>query len=149
MDNPYLQSSSSSSSFSSSFRVVIPGSLDPRHADKPDFWSYYWEECGPQLSSSSSGGIGGEIIVDGTYGEGCVNGITLWSKIEAKHYAYIDGIKDRLWLTIGLKTSFDVDLDLLWQGYFLSSREQISGEYKRFWGIGDDCPDIITVENNF
>jgi len=151
MDNPYISTPSSSSSIGSTFKVEVPGALDPRLDDKPEFWSYYWDECGAgaSASSSSSGpiGIGGEIEIDETYyGEGCINGITLWAKIEAKHYAYIDGVKDRLWLTIGLKTSFNVDLDILWQGYFLSDRNQINGEYKRFWGMGDDCPDIITVD---
>ena len=70
----------------------------------------------------------------------------MWVKLEAKHYAYINGVKDRLWLTIGLKTSFNVYLDLLWQGYLLSDEDTIDGDYKRFWGLGDDCPDTITVE---
>jgi hypothetical protein len=153
MDNPYTaMTSSSASEINSSFVIQVPGALDPRLDDKPEFWSYYWDECGAgaSASSSSSGptGIGGEIIIDGVYGEGCVNGITLWAKIEAKPYAYINGVKDRLWLTIGLKTSFNVDLDILWQGYYLSTVNEINGEYKRFWGMGDDCPDIITVDIN-
>lgn len=149
MDGPSSSSSSSSSYSVPSYLVEIPEELNPKSPDKPDFWSYYWDS--KDISSSSFGG--GEVVVDynasirSWYGEGYINGVLLWVQIEDKKpYGYINTERRRLWLTIGLKSNFNVELDCLWQGYrFSEDNDGLSGDFKRFWCIGDDCPDIIVV----
>jgi len=142
-------SSSSSSDYIYNYDVIVPGALDPTTSDKPYWWPFYWEECGSP--ASSSGGVGGIIRVEYDenklkwYGEMCINGVVLYATIEYKPFGYLGEPYEKYWLTIGVKTSFNVALDLLWQGYLLKYGNAI-GEFKRFWALAENAPDTITVE---
>jgi hypothetical protein len=146
-----FSSSSSSSSFSyPEYDVIVPPSLDPRLPDKPSWWSEYWQECGSGGGGASSGGgVGGIVRVehDGLrwYGSACIDGVVLYATIEHKPFGYLNEAHDRYWLTIGVKSAFDVDLDLLWQGYWLEF-ENPEGDYVRYWALAESAPDTITVQ---
>jgi len=138
--------SSSSSTAEPSYEVVIPGSMDVRGSDKPEFWSYYWDVCDEDAPAAQ----GGEIIVDFDvskglwYGNECIDGITMYAKIEFRPYGYYGNKRQKYWLTIGPKTVTGSELDVLWQGYRIEN-EDAFGEYTRYYSLADSPLDTITV----
>jgi len=141
--------SSSSASLGNSYSVEIPWELNPRGDDKPDFWPDYWVECGDPASSSVSLG---SIDVDPSgeniwYGMDCISGVFLFAQLELRPFDQFNGELLKNWLTIGIASAiFNVELDLLWQGYLINSPDaEPKGTFTRYWSIADDSPSTITV----
>jgi hypothetical protein len=140
-----LPSSSSSSSSEPSYTIEIPGSIDVRGDDKPEFWSSYWDVC----DEDAPAGVGGDIIVSyegdsSWYGEECIDGITMYAKLERRPYGYYENERLKFWLTIGPKTDSGVELDVVWQGFKVEDTSPI-GFYTRYYSLGDGTPSSIEV----
>lgn len=115
---------------------------------------YAWNgtDQGPWSCSVVSGdATGGSITVDYQgdgywYGTGCINGVEMYAKIEKRPYGYYGNEGFRYWVTYGLLTTQDIELDIVWQGFKVNDI-YVQGIYERHYALGDDTEETLEVSS--